>query len=235
MTAAAVPSDTSSPWTKRKRTRTRMRKERRQPRSNNQMTEEEHIASLLLTLAQDDRHNNTVSTEQKLTHKCSVCEKSFRSYQALGGHKASHRKPTASSPSTSLSPGVYFDTLITPTTITSLTGRIHQCSICFKVFPSGQALGGHKRCHYDGSTSGIVTGVSSSIATNDSTTGNSDDDNNRGSRFGVEIDLNVPAIPSEFLFESDGGGGRMRCVVTEVDDVVQSPLGFKKPRLLIPA
>lgn len=99
-------------------------------------------------------------------------------------------------------------------------------------------MGGHKRCHYDGSVSGA--GVSSSIATNDTTTGNSDDDNNRGGgRFGVEIDLNVPAIPAEFLFESDGGGGggggRMRCVAVEVDDVVQGPMGFKKPRLLIPA
>lgn len=26
----------------------------------------------------------------------------------------------------------------------------HECPICFKVFPSGQALGGHKRAHYNG-------------------------------------------------------------------------------------
>lgn len=25
----------------------------------------------------------------------------------------------------------------------------HQCSICLKVFSSGQALGGHKRCHWE--------------------------------------------------------------------------------------
>ncbi|CAN4079447.1 unnamed protein product [Withania somnifera] len=28
----------------------------------------------------------------------------------------------------------------------------HQCPICFKVFPSGQSLGGHKRAHYTGFT-----------------------------------------------------------------------------------
>jgi hypothetical protein len=25
----------------------------------------------------------------------------------------------------------------------------HRCSICSRVFPSGQALGGHKRCHWE--------------------------------------------------------------------------------------
>lgn len=29
-------------------------------------------------------------------------------------------------------------------------GRPHQCSICQRVFLSGQALGGHKRCHWMG-------------------------------------------------------------------------------------
>lgn len=26
----------------------------------------------------------------------------------------------------------------------------HECSICHRIFPSGQALGGHKRCHWTG-------------------------------------------------------------------------------------
>ncbi|KAK7320233.1 hypothetical protein VNO77_29531 [Canavalia gladiata] len=26
---------------------------------------------------------------------------------------------------------------------------VHKCSICLKVFSTGQALGGHKRCHWD--------------------------------------------------------------------------------------
>ncbi|URE09580.1 Zinc finger protein [Musa troglodytarum] len=30
-------------------------------------------------------------------------------------------------------------------------GRVHRCSVCLKTFPLGQALGGHKRCHNDGS------------------------------------------------------------------------------------
>ncbi|KAH7434034.1 hypothetical protein KP509_07G098000 [Ceratopteris richardii] len=31
--------------------------------------------------------------------------------------------------------------------------RIHQCGICSRVFSTGQALGGHKRCHWGGSAS----------------------------------------------------------------------------------
>lgn len=32
--------------------------------------------------------------------------------------------------------------------VVTVTGT-HRCSICMKVFSSGQALGGHKRCHWD--------------------------------------------------------------------------------------
>lgn len=33
-----------------------------------------------------------------------------------------------------------------------IKSKIHKCPICFKVFPSGQSLGGHKRAHYTGFT-----------------------------------------------------------------------------------
>ena len=29
--------------------------------------------------------------------------------------------------------------------------KVHQCPVCFRVFSSGQALGGHKRSHVTGS------------------------------------------------------------------------------------
>ncbi|KAI5076814.1 hypothetical protein GOP47_0008879 [Adiantum capillus-veneris] len=34
----------------------------------------------------------------------------------------------------------------------SQQSKIHQCSICNRVFSTGQALGGHKRCHWGGSS-----------------------------------------------------------------------------------
>ncbi|KAE8714652.1 arginine N-methyltransferase 2-like [Hibiscus syriacus] len=44
------------------------------------------------------QHRSLLAPEptKKLNCKCSVCNKAFNSYQALGGHKASHRKLSVS-------------------------------------------------------------------------------------------------------------------------------------------
>ncbi|XP_055821325.1 zinc finger protein ZAT10-like [Solanum dulcamara] len=91
--------------------------------------DEEYLALCLLMLARNSKNNDL--------YKCSVCGKCFGSYQALGGHKTSHRK---------LVDKVYEHSVIT----TSVSGRTHECSVCHKTFPTGQALGGHKRRHYEG-------------------------------------------------------------------------------------
>jgi hypothetical protein len=72
-----------------------------------------------------------------------VCRKVFRSYQALGGHRASVKKgkggcvpvpPSAAARS--------------PKARRGQTGpAVHECPFCSRVFESGQALGGHKRAH----------------------------------------------------------------------------------------
>ncbi|KAG8368480.1 hypothetical protein BUALT_Bualt15G0049800 [Buddleja alternifolia] len=79
------------------------------------------------------------------SHPCNVCGKTFPSYQALGGHKTTHReKPSTATAATS-------DEIIkTSATAAVSGGRVHECSICHKTFPTGQALGGHKRKHYEG-------------------------------------------------------------------------------------
>ncbi|KAL6642716.1 hypothetical protein ACP70R_020897 [Stipagrostis hirtigluma subsp. patula] len=72
-------------------------------------------------------------------HQCGACKKVFRSYQALGGHRASVKKgkggcvPAAPAP-------------VRPPT-PSKAPVIHECPFCLRVFESGQALGGHKRAH----------------------------------------------------------------------------------------
>ncbi|KFK31733.1 hypothetical protein AALP_AA6G151900 [Arabis alpina] len=101
---------------------------------NNGLTEEEYLAFCLMLLARDgDR-------AEKPIYKCSVCDKAFQSYQALGGHKASHRKIFNQTQSSGGGDDVK------PTTVV----KSHVCSICLKSFGTGQALGGHKRCHYEG-------------------------------------------------------------------------------------
>ncbi|KAK8515748.1 hypothetical protein V6N13_139281 [Hibiscus sabdariffa] len=64
---------------------------------------------------------------------CKTCDKRFSSFQALGGHRASHKKPRLTQ-----------DMPLSPKKPTT-----HQCSICGLEFPIGQALGGHMRRHRD--------------------------------------------------------------------------------------
>jgi hypothetical protein len=80
--AAVIPSPPlhAEGWGKRKRSR---RQQQRAP------SEEEHLALSLLMLARGHRDQQASSPAQE--HACSVCGKAFASYQALGGHKASHR------------------------------------------------------------------------------------------------------------------------------------------------
>ncbi|PSS11829.1 Zinc finger protein [Actinidia chinensis var. chinensis] len=74
---------------------------------------------------------------------CETCFKVFRSYQALGGHRASHKKPRLQ------------NNLVSKPEPKN-GGKVHECPYCFRVFSSGQALGGHKRTHVTGSSSTTI-------------------------------------------------------------------------------
>ncbi|XP_073042242.1 uncharacterized protein [Primulina eburnea] len=94
---------------------------------------------------------------------CTICQKAFPSYQALGGHRASHKKfkgrcaprsendsiETENSPiqSTKSIEKISIFATKTASEVEFLKIKKHECPICFKIFPSGQALGGHKRSH----------------------------------------------------------------------------------------
>ncbi|XP_009120137.1 zinc finger protein ZAT4 [Brassica rapa] len=98
-------------------------------------------------------------------HVCVTCNKSFASYQALGGHRASHNKvrisenhqARANSEAVLLGTEAMMAGLATaqgPNTSLSIGNKgDHVCNICQKSFTTGQALGGHKRCHWPGPTS----------------------------------------------------------------------------------
>ncbi|KDP22438.1 hypothetical protein JCGZ_26269 [Jatropha curcas] len=84
------------------------------------------------------------SNKSQGKYKCQTCKKRFRSYQALGGHKASHKKMKT------------HDLYVEGSGSGSRSGavmaidqpRIFKCPFCDKVFDSGQALGGHKKVHF---------------------------------------------------------------------------------------
>lgn len=157
-------------WTKRKRTK------RHRIDQPNPPSEEEYLALCLLMLARGSSsdHHSPPSDHQSLSppsdhqkdYKCTVCGKSFPSYQALGGHKTSHRKPVSNNNNddgnNNNNNGSVTNNGNISNGLVGQSGKTHNCSICFKSFPSGQALGGHKRCHYDGgNTNGNGTIMSS--------------------------------------------------------------------------
>lgn len=106
-------------------------------------------------------------------YRCETCNKVFKSYQALGGHRASHKKIKAYFSAT-------HETELEPENVgtRSITEKkIHECPVCYRVFSSGQALGGHKRSHVTGQVAATTqTPVKSSKKLGDSL-----------------IDLNLPA------------------------------------------
>ncbi|KAF8698805.1 hypothetical protein HU200_035064 [Digitaria exilis] len=131
-----------------------------------------------VVLADDDYHHDDADFDSpappRRRYECPGCGRAFQSYQALGGHRASHKrinsncsiakvpsddhtepsvKTQTSMPSSDAEYGAADVTKYT--TVVALKAKPHkdkamvkfECPICFKVFGSGQALGGHKRSH----------------------------------------------------------------------------------------
>ncbi|KAL1215657.1 Zinc finger protein ZAT3 [Cardamine amara subsp. amara] len=122
------------------------------------MSEEDcEVASCLLMLSK-----GTPSSSSSERFECGGCKKVFGSHQALGGHRASHKNVK----------GCFAITNVTddPVTVTTSSDQDHQgkivpflghhkCNICFRVFSSGQALGGHMRCHWEREEEPMIRGV----------------------------------------------------------------------------
>ncbi|XP_068642057.1 zinc finger protein ZAT9 [Aristolochia californica] len=97
-------------------------------------------------------------------YKCSTCNKTFTSHQALGGHRASHKKYKSQSPGAEVEEEADEDKspIASGTHLDGSNESIeaHRCQICNRTFLTGQALGGHKRCHYVPPTETAVSTVS---------------------------------------------------------------------------
>ncbi|KAG8384636.1 hypothetical protein BUALT_Bualt04G0138500 [Buddleja alternifolia] len=99
------------------------------------------------------------SFENKPEYKCRICDKIFTSQRALGVHNAKHKmKGNISSLAYSNLDEVEEESGdVGIVSVDSSKSKEHECPICFKVFSSGQALGGHKRAHYTGFVNEINT------------------------------------------------------------------------------
>lgn len=114
--------------------------------------------------------------DQDLKYKCKTCRRKFSTFQALGGHRAScyNKFKAACNGSNNMHEEIeglneeiidYEDDLQSFNRSSSVEDRrslhietsdegwgnrakpAHECPVCYRVFSSGQALGGHKRCH----------------------------------------------------------------------------------------
>lgn len=94
-------------------------------------------------------------------YTCKTCNRTFTSFQALGGHRTSHRKTKTDRKSSAVSAFSDDDDFPSPNSLSlqlstvptavaikpAPSPRMHECAYCGAEFTSGQALGGHMRKH----------------------------------------------------------------------------------------
>ncbi|KAK9279335.1 hypothetical protein L1049_013014 [Liquidambar formosana] len=110
------------------------------------------MANCLMLLSRVGQTTSDTSSQSAggRVFECKTCNRQFPSFQALGGHRASHKKPR-------LMMGAGGDLLHHD----DLRGspakpKTHECSICGLEFAIGQALGGHMRRHRAVMSEGVM-------------------------------------------------------------------------------
>ncbi|XP_040378608.1 zinc finger protein ZAT7-like [Oryza brachyantha] len=123
-----------------------------------------------------------VSSAPERMFECKTCSRQFPSFQALGGHRASHKKPRLADGDAAAEPA---------------RPKVHGCSICGLEFAVGQALGGHMRRHRAVMADGVGLGLSLGVGV----IGQNDDDDGGKKKAApaaeLVFDLNVPAFEEE--------------------------------------
>ncbi|XP_021770819.1 zinc finger protein ZAT11-like [Chenopodium quinoa] len=99
------------------------------------------MANYLMMLSQGLK-TATVTHSEGRVFECTTCNRKLPSFQALGGHRASHKRPRATSNYHN-----HDDNDHSMDHTTKGKPKMHKCLICGVTFPLGQALGGHMRRH----------------------------------------------------------------------------------------
>ncbi|XP_004494993.1 zinc finger protein ZAT7 [Cicer arietinum] len=98
-------------------------------------TEEKESIDLATSLMLLSRTQQNKTFSSPIEFECKTCNRKFSSFQALGGHRASHKKLKIEGQQESLKGN------------NNNVKKMHECSICGQEFKLGQALGGHMRRH----------------------------------------------------------------------------------------
>ncbi|KAL5737220.1 hypothetical protein ACOSP7_029981 [Xanthoceras sorbifolium] len=191
-------------------------KERRPEADHDQESEMEMEMDILRKMKQQKKRKLTELESNTYRFHCPICNKGFDKHQALGGHVASHNnksKNLVNSMKESSASVEEERPVISAAAAAAesdqedsgeddrssrvngeLGDQQHQCNICSKNFPTGQALGGHKRCHWNGPNFPEAFSSSSQVTT--STGEVSQTPPPRGLLGGLDVDLND--TPQEF-------------------------------------
>lgn len=148
------------------------------------------MANCLILLAQGPRDHHHQPVEH---HQCKTCNRRFPSFQALGGHRASHKKPKDDNHCSHMSTALSLQLSNRASFCASnnaKTNKVHECSICGAEFSSGQALGGHMRRHRAFIGNNTITSTALSIGT---TTDHHYSTEAKKTRSLLQLDLNLPA------------------------------------------
>ncbi|KAH7537239.1 hypothetical protein FEM48_Zijuj03G0071900 [Ziziphus jujuba var. spinosa] len=97
------------------------------------------MANYLMFLSQGGEIDSSSNSSPARVFECKTCNRTFPSFQALGGHRASHKKPRLTGDGSSDNSQSQGSSPMKPKT--------HECSVCGLEFAIGQALGGHMRRH----------------------------------------------------------------------------------------
>ncbi|KAG0466403.1 hypothetical protein HPP92_017983 [Vanilla planifolia] len=144
-----------------------------------QRFDREHSVRRRICMKQEDE--TVKGSEAANKYKCKQCLVEFDSFQALGGHCASHNNKARNGNGEA----VKEETVVRKT---------YPCDKCDEVFDNGRALGGHKRKHYTGPELRVCRKQSSSSSNGElpdleSATGASTE------LVVLDFDLNLPAEP----------------------------------------
>jgi hypothetical protein len=183
-----------------------MKRERESDLNTNSITMAKYL--MLLSGGEFDQVNNYSSNFNNRVFECKTCKRQFSSFQALGGHRASHKKPRLMEMT---SDGDDHSLAI------KTKAKTHECSICGLEFAIGQALGGHMRRHrktaskVSNNSNGNMHNFMTATTTSSSNSGGSTIDNstntnsakrnkgNTNNRF-LFLDLNLTPLENDLKF-----------------------------------